>query len=68
MKEPDLLKDAGPAAVICAVLAALYLGFGLMTVVVMAALFDCALRRVEVLRDRRARAHAAADATGSRRM
>ncbi len=52
MTDPEFLKDAAPFTVICAVIAALYFGFGLMTVIVAAALFDCALRAVEFRRAR----------------
>ncbi len=52
MTDPEFLKDAAPFAVICAVIATLYFGFGLMTVIVAAALFDCALRAVEFRRAR----------------
>ncbi len=61
MKDDDFLKHAAPAAAICAAIAAIYLSAGLVPVLVAAALFDCALRGIETLRERRARAPASAD-------
>jgi hypothetical protein len=68
MKVDDFLIHAAPAAAICAAVAAIYLSAGLVPVLVTAALFDCALRGVETLRERRARAPASAESASRDRM
>ncbi len=68
MPDAEFLRDAAPAAAICAVIAALYLSFGLVTVLVATALFDGALCLVEGRRDRRSRAPASADVGRPKRM
>ena len=53
MSDSEFLWEAGLASVVCAVLVAIYMSGGLMGVIVSATLFDCALRRIETLRERR---------------
>lgn len=61
MSDTEFLKEAALACGICGILLSIYLSGGLMAVIVTATLVDCAVRRIETLRERRARALATAE-------